>query len=370
MMTNNKIFDTSSWDLHQLARAVAQKPNDIQHSAAVLQEAVAWVKRLEQSKDPSTTQLMRSVEESLQIALIAASDINLGLFTAVASILTPPFLAGLMHQDEIVAHFGSESAAILVELLALQSCKIQHNTIRNYPNHPNIDSPHIIAILMQICEIIRVHCSGIVLERQDTDGLIDSGSHLLFELKCFYIPLVHRMRLYDIQTTLVDFWFKHADTLSYYVITAKLGMTKLQRQKKLNLISEEVCTVVKSKGIAFIMKKRIKSVYSIWNKIQNLKVGFDEIHDLSAIRIIVKLPEGQTLVEEKIICWKILGIISELYKPRCKVMRDWISTPRDNGYESLHLVFETDHYGSLEVQVRTERMDYIAEYGNAAHLEV
>lgn len=364
MMKRHEVPDVNTWNLHQLARAVSQNANDTKQAWSIIQEAYKWAEHLEAQVDK--TVLKRCAKESLQVAIIAATEMSLDLSTAIVAILTPPFLAGLMEEEAIEARFGIKATSILKELEALKGYRLRNDTIRNYPNHPDINCHHIVAILLQICDIIRVHCSGVTFENLDSE-LLHSSAQLLLELKYFYIPLSHRMRLYDIQTKLADFWLKHTDTLSYYAITAKLGMTKMKRQQKLNLIAEEVQAAVQARGIQFIIKKRIKSVYSIWHKIQKLKINFDQIHDLTAIRIILTNMDGKTLQEEKVACWRMLGIISNLYKPMCNIMRDWISTPRDSSYESLHLTFETYKYGQLEVQIRTERMDYIAEHGEAAH---
>ncbi|AWN81895.1 bifunctional (p)ppGpp synthetase/guanosine-3',5'-bis(diphosphate) 3'-pyrophosphohydrolase [Candidatus Cardinium hertigii] len=175
------------------------------------------------------------------------------------------------------------------------------------------------------------------------------------------------MRLDAIQTRLADLWLKHTDAHSYHTITRKIGITPYQLQKKLDLIAEEVNSALQKHNISFIIKKRVKSIYSIWRKIQKLKVNFNQVHDLFAIRVIIQDIGPASLQEEKIICWKILSVLTTLYKPVHTIMRDWVSTPKENGYESLHLIFESHEHGKLEVQIRTQRMDDIAEYGKAAH---
>ncbi|MGI2257200.1 bifunctional (p)ppGpp synthetase/guanosine-3',5'-bis(diphosphate) 3'-pyrophosphohydrolase [Candidatus Cardinium hertigii] len=364
MIKKHEIPDVNNWNLHQLARAVSKDPNDTQEAWSTIQAAYKWAEQFEQKIDKGICK--RCVKDSLQVAMIASTEMSLDLPTVIVVLLTPAFLAKLIEKEAIEKQFGLKTASILQELAILKDYRLRNDTIRNYPNHPDINCHHILAILLQICDIVHVHCSGVTFENIDTE-LVPSNTQLLLELKHFYIPLSHRMRLYDIQTKLADFWLKHTDTLSYYAITAKLGMTKIKRQQKLNLVAEEVQAAVKERGIDFIIKKRIKSVYSIWHKIQKLKIDFDQVHDLTAIRIILTNMDGKTLQEEKVACWKILSIISNLYKPICNIMRDWISIPRDSRYESLHLTFETYKYGQLEIQIRTERMDYIAEYGEAAH---
>lgn len=364
-MKRNEILHLNDWHLHQLTRVVSKTPKDIKQAWLKIQEACSWAEGFIGEEGTKTCQ--HFLRESIRVAIIAATEVSLGLDTVVAAILAPPFLKGLVRKEAIQKRFGLETATILVELYRLHHRKLHRSTILNYLNHPDVTVPRIGAVLLQICDIIRVNDSSALLENVSSALIYYTGTKLLLDLKRLYIPLSHRMRLYNIQSQLADFWLKHTYTLSYYSITAKLGMTKFQRQQKLNLISEEVYAAVQAHGIDFVLKKRIKSVYSIWHKIQRLKVDFDQIYDLAAIRIILTGMNGKTLQEEKIACWKVLNIVSDLYSPVCHIMRDWISIPSDNSYESLHLTFETYKYGRLEIQIRTERMDHIAEHGKAAH---
>ncbi len=364
-MKRNEILNLNDWNLHQLARSVSGTPKDMKQAWAKIQEACSWAESFAEQLDSKN--FNHSIRESIQVAIIATKEMSLGLFAVIAAILAPSFLKGLLRKETIQRHFGCKVVSILVELNRLKRLKLRRSAILNNLDYTDITSPRIVAILLQVSDIVRINSSGVPLESLDQELIYYSSTKLLFDLKSFYIPLSHRMRLYNIQAKLADFWLKHTDTLTYYSITAKLGMTKLQRQQKLNLISEEVYSAVQAHGIDFILKKRIKSIYSIWHKIQRLKVDVDQIHDLAAIRIILTGMDGKTLQEEKIACWRVLSIVSDLYNPICNIMRDWVSIPRDSSYESLHLTFETYKYGRLEMQIRTERMDYIAEHGEAAH---
>ncbi|MGI2262132.1 bifunctional (p)ppGpp synthetase/guanosine-3',5'-bis(diphosphate) 3'-pyrophosphohydrolase [Candidatus Cardinium hertigii] len=365
MIKRNEILHLNNWNLHQLARAVSKNSNDVKEVSLALQQACSWLTSAEGAQDSKICQHL--LRECIRVAIIAATELSLNLAAVVAVILAPLFLKGLVRKKAIQNCFGLETAAILVELRSVYHGKFRPSTILNGLNHPEITLPRIVAILLQIADIIRLNGSGVFLGSVHTPLIYYSGTKLLLDLKRLYIPLSHRMRLYNIQAKLADFWLKYTYTLSYYSIRAKLGMTKLQRQQKLNLIAEEVYSAIHARGIDFVLKKRIKSVYSIWHKIQRLKVDFDQIHDLSAVRIILTGMDGKTLQEEKIACWKVFTILSDLYHPMSNIMRDWISIPRDTSYESLHFTFETCQYGRLEVQIRTERMDHIAEHGEAAH---
>lgn len=365
-MEKNKIPDINSWNLQQLVRIIATDAMDKDHIHTMLQSAYDLTNSIDYQITKRNTAKFRYLDESLQIAMVAVQELSLGLSAVTAIILAPPFLMGFLQKEEISKRFDKETLAILIELYDLRRHHPPYDIFLDYLGQLNNSSPLITAVLLQICDIVHLYCSGVMLESQN-NLLFLITTNFLFDLKHFYIPFAHRMRLYDIQTRLADFWLKHANTISYYAIIAKLGITKLQRQKMLNLVAEEVNGVMEERKISFTMKKRIKSIYSIWHKMQQLSMDVNQINDLSAIRIIIRDATAKTLEEEKVLCWKVLAIISTLYKPIGKVMRDWVSQPKENGYESLHLSFDTYQYGRLEVQIRTERMDYIAEYGKAAH---
>jgi GTP pyrophosphokinase len=360
----------NSWNLYQLARVIIQNERDndrdLNTICPILNEAFECVEKIEQEAPSLPSQYMRSGQDSLQVAMVAVTELSLGLTASLSAILLPAFLEGLISSKTIELKFGDKVALVLEEAKTLQNYRIQDNTIRNYASEPDIHSPHIVAILLTIADIIRLHCSGVLLGHEMLK-YVGSSSQFLSHLKYFYIPLCHRMHLYEVQAKLADFWLKHSDTLSYYYITAKLGMTKLQRRQRLEIISEEIRTLITNNNIEFVMKTRIKSVYSIWYKIQKLNVNFEGIYDLSAIRIILTSTNTKTIEEEKILCWTVFSMLSQLYTPMYEIMRDWISVPRSSGYESLHLTLKTAEDEPFEVQIRTERMDYIAEHGDAAH---
>ncbi|AWN81425.1 bifunctional (p)ppGpp synthetase/guanosine-3',5'-bis(diphosphate) 3'-pyrophosphohydrolase [Candidatus Cardinium hertigii] len=365
-MDKNKTF-LESGSLHQLATALTASSIAQKRIKATIQAACIWANFFEKRKDPFVNYpTIRSLQTSYQIAYIAVTEMLLELPAVIATILTPSFAAGWVSLEAIAEHFGEETASVLAAIDSLHSCIIQYNTIDQYAPYVEATAPPVTAALLDICDIIRLYYNAPAEEQQEK-VLARTSKTFLFELKYFYIPLVHKIRLYDIQTKLADFWFKHTDTINYYAITAQLGKTKLERQRQLDFIVEEVSLIMRKYGIDCIIKKRVKSLYGIWHKMQKLNAPFNQIHDLTAIRIILLDSSNKTLAEEKIICWRVLSILSNLYKPLNTIMRDWISIPKDNGYESLHLSFETHYHGELEVQIRTERMDYIAEQGTATH---
>lgn len=355
----------NNWSFKELATAIATTPQEINKVWPAIEKAYLWARGF--ITEANLNQVNAYLTPSIQVAFIASKEMALGLSSALAAILAPLFLQGYLSKENIEDFFGSKMASVLVELNNLKHFKLEPSLLSASLNNPDVAAPRVLAMLLQISDIIRVSSSACTLSDLNSELIYCSHNRLLLNLKFFYIPLAHRLRLYTIQAKLADFWLKHTDASTYYSITSKLGMSKLQRQQKLNLIAEEVHSAIQTHGINFILKKRIKCIYSIWHKIQRLKVDFNEIQDLAAVRIILQGMHGKSLQEEKIVCWKVLTILSDLYNPVCNLMRDWISIPRDTSYESLHLTFETYKCGRLEVQVRTERMDYIAEHGAAAH---
>ena len=371
-MDHSKNLNLTWWNLAQLTRSVIHNSQgqNAEQVANLLQRALYFARHFD-AKYTHHGPTVRQSQDSLQVAMIAAAEISLGLDAVLAAILYTPYIGGFITQETVQREFGARSAEILEELNILKSCRIKDDTIRYYTEN-GIDpkSPHILAILLQLANMVHLYCSGHITytTSQTNKDLTAGDTQVLCDLKTFYIPFAHRMRLYDVQTKLSDFWFKHTNTLQYYYISAKLGISKLQRQQKLEYISKEICRTIRQYNIPFTIRNRVKSVYSIWNKMQRLNVNFEQIYDLTAIRIIVSGMQYKTIQEEKMACWKIFSILSNLYTPIYDIMRDWISVPKeDSGYESLHLTLKTEQKEIFEVQIRTERMDYIAEYGKAAH---
>lgn len=187
----------------------------------------------------------------------------------------------------------------------------------------------------------------------------------LTETMMLYTPLAHQLGLYQIKSEFEDLYLKMAEPDSYRHITGKLR----ELEKKSNKLQEEFVDPLKEKltrsGIRYTLKARTKSPYSIWKKMQAKDLPFEEIYDVFAMRFIIECDNDHAKEEE--LCWKVYSLVTEEYTPDTSRLRDWISKPKDNGYESLHTTVETREGYSVEVQIRTERMDFIAEQGHAAH---
>lgn len=185
------------------------------------------------------------------------------------------------------------------------------------------------------------------------------------ETMLLYIPIAHQLGLYNLKSELENIFFKYTDPVHYREITNKLKATQPQRDSLAESFIKPLKERIAAEGLEFTIKQRTKTAYSIWKKMEKQEIDFDGVKDVLAIRIIIKCENNRELEHE--LCWKVYSIVTEEYTPDTKRLRNWISKPKENGYESLHTTVSSSDGNSLEVQIRTERMDIIAENGNAAH---
>ena len=192
-----------------------------------------------------------------------------------------------------------------------------------------------------------------------------SRDQKLLETLMLYMPLAHQLGLYNINNELGNIWFRYADPEQYRTITNKLKATEKDREQITAEFIEPLKRKLSDAGIVYKLKIRTKSAYSIYRKMQVQKVPFEGVYDVFAIRFIIDCEDDPKL--EKDLCWKVFSYVTEEYESDTKRLRDWLTTPRPNGYESLHITVKNKKGQALEVQIRTKRMDIEAESGNAAH---
>ena len=178
-----------------------------------------------------------------------------------------------------------------------------------------------------------------------------------------YAQIAHKLGLYSIKSELEDIALKYLEPADYAYIEKRIAETAAEREQFIRGFVRPIEEKMRAQGIRYHLKSRTKSIYSIWRKMKRMRIGFDEVYDLFAIRIIIDCPREQ----EKAQCWSIYSIVTDFYTPNPDRMRDWISIPKSNGYESLHTTVVTDTGRWVEIQIRSERMDEIAERGVAAH---
>ena len=192
-----------------------------------------------------------------------------------------------------------------------------------------------------------------------------SRDQKLLETQMLYMPLAHQLGLYDINSELGNIYLRHVEPEQYRAITNKLKATEKDREQLMQRFIEPLKKKLSDAGIQYKLKVRTKSAWSIWRKMQVQNVPFEGVYDVFAIRFIIDCPPDPAL--EKDLCWQVYSYVTEEYEPDTKRLRDWITTPRPSGYESLHITVKNSRGNYLEVQIRTARMDDIAEKGLAAH---
>lgn len=302
---------------------------------------------------------LNPVLNSLQTALIATDEIGLQRDSVLAILLYHLMLSNVIDEEDIGKRFGKS-----VETIVNGLAKIQHL----YAKNPIIESDDFRNLLLSFAEDMRVILIMIAdrvnMMRQirDTDNL-EAQHEVAEEASYLYAPLAHKLGLYKLKSELEDLSLKYLEHDAYYHIKDCLQQTKRSRDLYIQQFIEPIERKLKDAGLVFHMKGRTKSIHSIWQKMKKQQCGFNGIYDLFAIRIILDSP----LDKEKMQCWQAYSIVTDMYTPNPKRLRDWLSVPKSNGYESLHTTVLGPQNKWVEVQIRTERMDEVAEHGLAAH---
>lgn len=294
----------------------------------------------------------------LAVAQIAVEEIGLGTTSIVAALLHDVVEDTHLELEDIERDFGKKVASIIDGLTKISGVFDQGSSpqAENFRKMILTLSEDARVILIKLAD--RLHNMR-TLESMPRDKQLKISSETIY----LYAPLAHRLGLYAIKTELEDLYLKYSDPETYKGIATKIRQTKAARDKFIREFISPLSKALETNKINCTIKGRPKSIHSIWNKIRQNSVQFEEIYDLFAIRIIIKAnPE-----EEKALCWKVYSIVTDYYKPNPDRLRDWISTPKANGYESLHTTVMSKMGQWVEVQIRTDRMDDIAEKGYAAH---
>ena len=295
---------------------------------------------------------------SLHTALIVSEEIGLKETAPIAVLLSPSVIDGHTSIEKIREDFGDQVADIIHGILKTQEL---------YNKKAAIETENFRKLLLSFAEDVRV----ILIMIADRLYLMRiakrlSQEHILTisaEASYLYAPLSHRLGLYAIKSELEDLALKFQDREMYDFIAHKINETKRSRDQYITEFITPVESKLKELNFNFDIKGRTKSIHSIRNKILNQKLEFEEIHDLFAIRIIL----NTSVEKEKAECWQVYSVITDMYQPNPKRLKDWLSIPKRNGYESLHATVMGPHGKWVEVQIRSKRMDEIAEKGLAAH---
>jgi len=295
---------------------------------------------------------------SLHTALIVSEEIGLKGAAPVAVLLSQSVIEGHFSTDYIRETFGDDVAGIIHGLQRIQEL---------YAKNAAVETDNFRKLLLSFAEDVRV----ILIMIADRLYLMRIAKHLneeqilkiSAEASYLYAPLSHRLGLYTIKSELEDLALKFQDREMYDYIARKINETKRSRDQYIAEFIKPVETKLNELRLNFDIKGRTKSIYSIRNKLMKQKLDFEDIYDLFAVRIILNTP----VEKEKAECWQVYSIITDMYQPNPKRLKDWLSIPKSNGYESLHATVMGPHGKWVEVQIRSKRMDEIAERGYAAH---
>lgn len=302
---------------------------------------------------------MNPIIRNLQTAAIVSEEMGMKRASILGIMLHDTVKNSFCSIEHIHREYGEDVAGIIQGLV---------KTNELYAKSPTVESENFRNLLLSFAEDMRVILIMIAdrvnIMRQIKDSPNESDRiQVANEAAYLYAPLAHKLGLYKLKSEQEDLSLKYTHKDVYYEIKDKLNETKASRDKYIAAFIKPVKQKLDAAGLKFSIKGRTKSIHSIWNKMQKQHTPFENIYDLFAIRIILDSPRDK----EKQECWQVYSIITDMYQPNPKRLRDWLSIPKSNGYESLHITVMGPEGRWVEVQIRTQRMDEIAERGLAAH---
>ena len=302
---------------------------------------------------------LNPIINNLQTAIIVADEMGMRRAAIISILIHDIVKNGFIGIEEVATQFGTDVAGILNGLVRINKL---------YEKNPTIESENFRNLLLSFAEDMRVILIMIAdrvnTMRQIKDSENDAARlQVANEAAYLYAPLAHKLGLYKLKSELEDLSLKYTQHDMYYHIKDKLNATKAVRDKYIAAFIEPINKKLAAAGLKYHIKGRTKSIHSISQKMKKQKTNFEGIYDLFAIRIIL----DSEYEKEKQECWQAYSIVTDMYQPNPKRLRDWLSIPKSNGYESLHTTVMGPEGKWVEVQIRTERMDDIAERGLAAH---
>ena len=299
------------------------------------------------------------IEHPLAVAKIACDEIGLSA-ECIAAVFLHEATRFFPDTDIISAKFGQDVYNIVDGLNKISTIK---------PKDTKLEADNYKKLIVSYSRDPRVTVLKIA-DRLEVMRSLDifpklSRERKILETMMLYIPLAHQLGLYNIKSEMEDIYFRHAEPEQYRAITNKLKSTESDREKLMTQFIEPLKQKLSDEGIKYKLKVRTKTALSIYKKMQKQKVTFEGVFDVFAIRFIIDCEENRDV--EKALCWKVFSYVTEEYESDTKRLRDWLSNPKPNGYESLHITVKNQEGSFLEVQIRTKRMDDMAESGLASH---
>lgn len=336
-----------------IATRDVREPNDVRSIKAIYAEAANHVDVL-RDKAP----MFSSLRHSFEVATIIADEVGLGRVAAISALLYETVQAAQTPRQMIADHFGEPIATICEGLVKV--CEL-------YEKHSSVANENFRKLLFTFAQDVRV----ILVILADRLNLMrhlklfdeDAQKRIGSEVGYLYAPMAHRMGLYGMKSELEDLSMKFTNRDVYLGIAKKLNETKRSRDAYIDNFIAPLKSLLEKSGLKFDIKGRTKTISSIYNKLKKSHADLESIYDLFAIRIIIDCAPK----DEKAECWRAYSLVTDMYQPNPARLKDWISVPKGNGYESLHITVLGPQKRWVEVQIRTKRMDEVAEKGFAAH---
>ena len=298
---------------------------------------------------------------AVSTALILEREVNLGKPVVMAKVIFEAIRSGFISENDIAAYADPVTEKLVSGLVKTENLSSHADTAFDTDNFRQL----LLALAHDVRVIIILICDRLYMLQNVMAYPEEERIRIAKEASYLYAPLAHRLGLYHVKSQLEDLSMKFLNHDIYKEIAGKLNETKRSRDAYIAAFIDPLKLKLEKAGFKFSIKGRTKSIYSIWNKIKKQNTAFENIYDLFAIRIILDAP----LEQEKAQCWQVYSIITDMYQPNPKRLRDWLSIPKSNGYESLHTTVMGPQGKWVEVQIRTQRMDEIAEKGFAAHFK-
>ncbi|MFO7863722.1 MAG: RelA/SpoT family protein [Salinivirgaceae bacterium] len=299
------------------------------------------------------------ISHPLRVATIALNELGLARNAVISSILHDLYDFKPFNDADVQKQFGNKVLEIIRGL---------HKISGLYTHNITLQNQNYIDLILNIVTDVRIILLKLADRLQNIRDIssfaTEKQQSLAEEIGALYAPIAHRLGLYNVKTEMEEFWLKQTKPGAYRNILRNIEKSSSALDAYIDVFTAPIKKELDAMGLTYSIKGRVKSVYSIWRKMEQQNVSFDEVYDFFAVRIILHdLPKEK----EKAECWNVYSVVSNLYRPNPKRLRDWISAPKTTGYESLHTTVKGPEDRYVEVQIRTQRMDDDAERGQAAH---
>ncbi len=321
-----------------------------------LREAFELVMEFHKPEWESTGE--KELNHVVEIAKIVLKELNLGATSVICALLHNVVDYKTFTIEKISDRFGEEAAIIVEGFTKLSEIKTEKISVQSESFR------RLYLSLVKDFRVILIKLAHRLYDMRNFENLSDAKqTKSLLEVNHIYIPIAHRLGLYNLKTELEELWMLHTNPVIYKGLHEKVKETSAKQKVYIDDVIHPIEKELLRHNFSYEIKGRPKSIHSIWRKMREQNVEFEEVYDLFAIRIII----DSDLKKEKADCWRVYSLVTDIYPPNPKRLRDWISTPKSSGYESLHTTVVGPGGRWVEIQIRSKRMDILAEQGLAAH---